>query len=311
MKLVGLLRRLHPDLMMTWLYHADLVGTLAGRVAGVGRIIWNIRCSDMEFSRYPATTRWVVAALVRLSGLPWAIGVNSRAGQRAHDRLGYRPRQWAYLPNGFDTEVWRPNAQERGEVRKELGFVDSDTVVGMVARVDPQKDHATFLEAARVVLARHPRFRVLLVGRDTDGLELPDELRSITKVLGERRDVKRLMQALDILVSSSAYGEGFPNVIGEAMACGVPCVATDVGDSANILGDTGQIVEPLEPHKLASAIAGLVEMPSVDLRKCGVRARERVKRYFSVDTCLARYGELVIAAVDRRSDGVLDRSWLG
>ncbi len=230
---------------MTWLYHADLMGTLAGRLAGVRRIIWNLRCSDMDFAHYAPLTRRIVTVLARLSPLPYAVATNSNAGRRAHEALGYRPKRWAYLPNGFDTNVWKPVAADRAAVRRELGFQPSDFVIGMVARVDPQKDHANFLEAARLLAARHPHLRILLVGRETNEIAVPDALKPLTVALGERRDVPRIMRALDLLVSSSAYGEGFPNVIGEAMASGVPCVATDVGDAALIIGEAGRVV-PLE-----------------------------------------------------------------
>ncbi len=165
------------------------------------RIIWNIRCSDIDFSQYSLATRAIVAGLVWLSRLPWAVATNSRAGQRVHAGLGYRPRRWIYLPNGLDTSEWRPNLEDRAKVRRELGFSESDIVVGMVARVDPQKDHAGFLAAVRMLVAKHPRLRVLLVGQGTRTLPLPEELRPVTAALGQRSDVPRLMRARSIFSS--------------------------------------------------------------------------------------------------------------
>ncbi len=290
-RLVRLLRRLRPDVVMTWLYHADLLGTLAGRAAGQRRIIWNLRCSDMDFAHHAPLTRWIVTVLAWLSPLPYAIASNSNAGRRAHEVLGYRPKRWAYLPNGFDTNEWKPVAADRAAVRRELGFSATEFVVGMVARVDPQKDHANFLEAARILATRYPHLRVLLIGRGTNEMSVGDELRPRTVALGERRDVPRLMRALDLLVSSSAYGEGFPNVIGEAMASGVPCVATDVGDAAIIIGEVGTVVPRRDPVALAAAIERDMSGSADALQALAARARSRVMSEFSIDRCLKRYDE--------------------
>ncbi len=290
--LVRLLKRLRPDVLVTWLYHADLLGTLAGRLAGVRRIIWNVRCSDMDFTRYAPLTRGTVAVLARLSRLPWAVATNSRAGQRVHDGLGYRPKRWIYLPNGFDAADWKPDAQQREAVRAELGLSEGDVLAGMVARVDPQKDHATFLEAVRMLSTRYRRLRVLLVGHGTAELSLPEELRSITVSLGERRDVPRLLRALDLLVSSSAYGEGFPNIIGEAMASGVPCVATNVGDTASIIAETGLVVPPRDARALASAIEAMIG-GRVDRGALATSARTRIEAQYALENCLQRYADMI------------------
>ena len=304
-RLVRTIRRLQPDVLMTWLYHADLMGTLAGRLAGVRRIVWNIRCSDMDFDRYAPTTRRIVKVLARLSRVPWAIVANSEAGRRAHEGLGYHPKRWVYLPNGFDPEEWKPDATDREKVREELGFSASDVVMGMVARVDPQKDHATFLEAARLLKERLPFLRLLLVGRDTCALQVPVALKAATVALGERRDVPRLMRACDLLVLSSAYGEGFPNVVGEAMASGLPCVVTDVGDAMAIVGDAGSVVPPRDPQALAAAIAGLVERPQSEFLQLSTCARQRIEKRFSVDGLIALYSDLFQAAA---SNSILQMS---
>lgn len=303
MTLVRTIRRLQPDVMMTWLYHADLMGTLAARLAGARRIVWNIRCSDMDFDRYAPTTRRIVKVLARLSRVPWAIAANSEAGRRAHESLGYRPKRWVYLPNGFDTRLWRPDTEDRAKVRRELGFSLQDRLIGLVARVDPQKDHATLLSAAAKLSARWPDLRVLLIGRGTDTLAIPETLRSCTVAVGERSDVPRLMRALDLLVSASAYGEGFPNVLGEAMASGVPCVATDVGDSALVIGDTGRIVKARDAQALAAAIGALLDLPPEDLRALGARARARIEAEFSIASCLGRYADLLHMATGKERNG--------
>lgn len=302
--LVALLRQLRPDVIMTWLYHADLLGTLAARFAGVRRIVWNIRCSDIDFKLYAPTTRRIVKVLARLSRVPWAIAANSEAGRQVHASLGYRPKRWVYLPNGYDCDLWRPDAEERAHVRCEFGLSEADRVIGLIARVDPQKDHASFLAAAAELETRRRDVRVLLVGRGTRELRVPDGIRPFTIAAGERTDVPRLMRALDLLVSSSGYGEGFPNVIGEAMASGVPCVATDVGDSALIIGDTGRIVPPRDTVALAETIGALLDLSHEELRALGMRARARIEAEFSLGGCLARYEELLRTAAGAEARGV-------
>jgi glycosyltransferase involved in cell wall biosynthesis len=288
-QLVRLLRDIRPDMVMTWLYHADLMGLLAARLAGIRNVAWNIRCTDIEFSQYSPITKLIVRALVYLSSLPAAIATNSFAGHRAHKELGYRARNWVWLPNGFDTELWRPDAADRTDVRRELGLSESDFVVGIVARVDPQKDHESFLRAAASLAPKYPNARFLLVGAGTPELTVPDACKASTIALGLRRDVPRLMRALDLLVCSSAYGEGFPNVCGEAMATGVPCVATDVGDSAFVIGDTGSIVPPRNAEALAGAIENHLLKPLGERQELAARARLRIDTNFSFQSCLQRY----------------------
>jgi glycosyltransferase involved in cell wall biosynthesis len=290
LKLLVILHKIRPDVMMTWLYHADFMGTLAAFVGGLGvrRVIWNIRCSNIDFGNHARATRWIVRALSWVSPLPAAISTNSRAGQLAHRALGYRPRLWAVLPNGLDLKEYRPNKQDRFKVRNELGIGPRDFAVGMVARVDPQKDHANFLTAANLVLASNPQSRFILVGRGTEGVGARDEILT----LGERSDVPRLLRGLDLIVLSSAYGEGFPNILAEAMATGVPCVTTNVGDAAAIVDEFGIVVSPRDPKALARAIIKLMsESPELRLSR-GKLARRRIKRKYGMMGANKAYRQL-------------------
>jgi glycosyltransferase involved in cell wall biosynthesis len=308
LSLVRQLRDRRPDVIMTWLYHADLLGSIAGRLAGVGRIVWNLRCSDFNFAQHPTLTKLTVKALAVLSRLPSAVVANSVAGRKAHEALGYHPRRWLYLPNGFDMAEWKPDAADRGEMRRKLGLADTDFAVGRIGRVDPQKDYANFIAAMQQLVPRHPALRVVLVGAGTHKLELPAELRARTLTLGERKDIPHVMRALDALVSSSAYGEGLPNVIGEAMAAGVPCVATDVGDSAYLVGDAGLIVPARDAGALADAVEKLMELPPAERADMAARGRERVAAEFSLDRCLQRYAEVLRREAGRRHvDGANNR----
>jgi glycosyltransferase involved in cell wall biosynthesis len=307
-KLVRLMRHVRPSLIMTWLYHADLIGTLAAIVSGVGtkRLIWNLRCSNIDFDRYAWTTRWTVKLLTLLSPLPRLVSVNSRAGQGAHEALGYRPRDWMLLPNGIDLDEYRPDGRDRIHVRNELGLDATTFAVGVIARVDPQKDHATLLDAAERVVAEYPHVRFVLVGRHTDKLPRLDRV----TVLGERHDIARLLRGLDVVVLSSAYGEGTPNVLAEAMATGIPCVATDVGDAAALVEQSGIVISPQNPSELAAAIQSLLYEAAQARALRGQRARETIRRWYNIEGAADRYYELCnvvlnkVSVVSRVEQGV-------
>lgn len=285
LKLTRILRQRRPDVIMTWLYHADLMGTLCAVLAGLSprRVVWNLRCSDIDFAQYARSTRLVVRILSKLSSLPSAVVYNSEAGKAHHIMLGYRPRAWAYLPNGLNLAVWRPLSTDRVLIRQEFGVAENEMLVGMVARVNPQKDHATFIAAAKQLASMHCNVRFVLVGKGTRDLGLPAVLQKCLIAIDYRQDVSRLMRAIDIHVLSSAFGEGFPNVVCEAMATEVPCVVTDVGDAAMLVDGTGLVVSPRDPAALADAINVLLHETSIQRKKRGQAAREKVARSFEIN----------------------------
>jgi glycosyltransferase involved in cell wall biosynthesis len=291
--LTMLMRRAKPDVVMTWLYHADLAGLVAAILSGLGsrRVVWNLRCSNMDFSHYSRITRWVVALLVLLSRVAGAVAVNSRAGQMHHASLGYRPCEWMYLPNGFDLNEWRPDDVDRAAMRTELGLDRGELAVGLVARVDPMKDHATFFAAAKKLVNGRNDLRFVLIGQGTVQLPVAPELTGEVIALGERRDVPRLLRALDLAVLSSAFGEGFPNAVAEAMASGLPCVVTDVGDAAEIVGDTGVVVSVRSANALAHAIEEILREPEERRRERRRLARQRITNRFSLDQVAGLYRE--------------------
>ena len=298
-RLWRLLRRERPDLLQTWLYHADLLGLVAGRLAGVARIAWNVRCSNMDMHHYSALSALVVWMLARVSGWPDMVLVNSAEGRRVHERLGYRPRRWEFVPNGFELDRFRPNPEARAALRRELGVPADHCLIGLVARFDPMKDHATFLQAAAVLSRDHSETEFVLVGRDVDHANVA--LRRLISesgvggrvhLLGERPDIDRILPALDIAGLSSAFGEGFPNVLGEAMACGVPCVVTDVGDSAIIAGDTGRVIPCKDPEALATAWRDLIRLGKEGRRQLGEAARRRIAATYALPAIVERYERL-------------------
>lgn len=296
-RLAALLRRMRPDVVQSWLYHADLLATLASPSSGKPALVWNLRCAELDPADHGSTMK-VVRLLARWSRKPRAVVVNSRAGQEAHAALGYRPRRWEVIPNGVDTQVFVPSVSARLAVRRELSLSDDTPLVGLVARYHPMKDHGNFLAAAARVRCVRPDVHFVLVGR---GIEWSNEplgklisqlgFDGCVHLLGERRDMEMINAALDIATCSS-YSEGFPNVLAEAMSCGVPCVGTDVGDAASIVGNTGAIVLPRDASALADAIIRLVNVLPAKRRELGQGARERIAAHFSMNVMLQRYMSL-------------------
>jgi len=308
LKLRGLVRQDGLDLIQTWLYHADLLGTLAAASRRNLALAWNVRCSLMDMSDYNWLSRGVRALLAGLSTRPDAVVVNSRAGMAAHARLGYHPRRWELIPNGFDTEQFAPRPEARTRLRAELGLPPDALAIGLPARFDPMKDHASFLTAAVSVSRCLPAARFVLIGRGLDSanaaltpLLASAELAERVLLLGERDDMPNVLNALDVAVLSSAYGEGFPNALGEAMACGVPCVTTDVGDAASLVGDTGRTVPARSPGALAQAIVDLCEVNAECRAALGRRARQRVADRYSLSAITRQYEDLYQDLLGRRN----------
>ncbi len=298
-RLWRLLRRERPAVLQTWLYHADLLGLVAGRLAGVPAVVWNVQCSDMDLRHYPPLTALTRRLLAALSRAPQAVVSCSYRAKEDHERLGYRPRRWRVIPNGFDLEQFRPDPAAPARLRQLLGAPPAAPLIGLVARYDPQKDHATFLQAARRLLDMRADVRFVLVGAGVDWhnprLAAPARalgLEPHLHLLGERDDVAALLPGLDLATLSSAFGEGFPNAVGEAMACGVPCVVTDVGDAAYLVGDTGRVVPPRDPAALAAAWAALLARPAAERQALGRAARARVATLFSLEAVTKQYAAL-------------------
>jgi glycosyltransferase involved in cell wall biosynthesis len=294
-RLIRLLRTLRPNIVQSWLYHADLLSALAVKYSGSPILIWNVRCSNMDLDQYRSLTRWVQRVLAWRSTTPAAVIANSEAGKQQHERLGYRPRRWDVIPNGFDTQRFHPDSSVRCSVRKEWHVPEDAVVVALVARVDPMKDHTAFLEAAQQVAKARQNVCFFLVGKGTQTLASAVAARGLTnrvRVLGYRSEIECLLPGVDVLCLSSAFGEGFPNVLGEAMACGIPCVSTDVGDARSIIADTGMVVPVRNPAALAHAIIDLIDRGPAGREHLGRTARARIETEYSLARIVDRYTAL-------------------
>jgi len=295
-RLARIVREFRPAVVHTWMYHSNLIGGIAARLAGGVPIVWAIHSCVLGPDRARRTTRWTVALGAWLSGwLPDQIVAVSRASRDQHAAIGYDPTRLVVIPNGFDVEQYRPDPVARRAVRDELGLHPDTVLIGLVARIDPVKDHAGFIRAATLLAKRQARVAFLLCGDGTESLAgaigdagLSDRFR----ILGRRDDVPRVMNALDVATLCSAAGEAFPLVIGEAMACGVPCVVTDLGDCSLLVGDTGRVVPPRDPEALAAAWEDLVVLGPDGRRRLGREARRRIERRYSLRSVAAEYAAL-------------------
>ena len=298
----GLIKMFHffkqesVDIIQTWLYHADLLGLVVGRFAGIKRIVWGIRCSNMHLRNYRPLTALTVRVGGVLSRLADAIVVNSEEGKDVHRRRGYHTERMVLIPNGFDTGRFCPDTSGRDWLLGQLSLSWDVILIGLVARFDPMKDQRTFLSAASLLAEKESSVHFVMVGKGMDShnrelIPLLDGngLKERVHLLGLRHDIPRIVAALDIATSSSAFGEGFSNTIGEAMSCGIPCVVTDVGDSARIVGDTGFVVPPKEPDAMAGAWHQLIKMGRGRRRSLGEKARLRIVENYDLREVVKRF----------------------
>jgi glycosyltransferase involved in cell wall biosynthesis len=254
------------------------------------KVVWGLRASNVDFANYDRLAEWSFRFGASFSRFPDLIIVNSWAGKQHHIAHGYCGDRMMVIPNGIDTEHYRPDREAGRHVRAEWGVAEDELLVGLVGRLDPMKDHTTFLRATALVTEERSDVRFVCAG---DG---PEQYRRELLALGEslglgarliwagaRSDMPAVYNAFDMAVSSS-YGEGFPNAVGEAMACGVPCVVTDVGDSARIVGETGIVVPARSPEALAIGILRLLTSPERCER--GEAARLRIREMFSRERLL-------------------------
>lgn len=294
------LRAEQPQVVQTWMYHADLVGGLASRWAQRPPLVWNIRNSMLDPQTSKRSTYWTVQACAWFSRRwPAKIVSCSETALRLHADLGYDEQRMLVIPNGFDLSRFQPNAAARLAVRAELGLPDETPLVGAVGRFDPQKDYATFIAAAARLHTALPQVHFVLCGEGLNeenplltGWIADRGLQDVFHLLGRRTDVATITAALDVATSSSAYGEAFSNVMGEAMACGVPFAATDVGDARAILGETGRVVPPRQPAALAAAWQALLSLPEAERATLGAAARQRIQSHFSLPVIAAQYAAL-------------------
>lgn len=306
-RLYRLVRALRPDIVQTWLYHADFLGGLAARLAGIRNVIWGLRTTDVDggCARATSLVRQLCASLS--SRVPHTIVCVAEAARRSHSLIGYDAARMVVVGNGYDLSVLRASQAERNRLRAQCGFGADDIVLGTLGRFNLDKDHANFVEAAGRLARQHDRLRFLMVGKDLDAGNA--ELRRWIDdtgyadrfvLLGERADAPVCLSAMDIFCLSSRT-EAFPNAVGEAMAMGLPCVATDVGDVAVLMADTGVLVPKANPDALAQGVAQLLALGPEYRKHMGDRARERIRATYTM-TCVRQQFERIYSNVMARGE---------
>jgi len=294
LRLYRLLKGERPDVLHSYLGVANILSALFAPSFPGMRLVWGVRASNMDLSRYDwfARISWRVECI--LSRFADLVIANSHAGKEYHVKHGFAAANVVVIPNGIDTERFRPDQTGRVAVRANWGIAPGDVLVGMVARLDPIKDHPTFLKAVAQLPRRIESLRFICVGEGLD--PYASMLRKQAECLGlaghliwagASRDMPTVYNAIDLLVLSS-ISEGFPNVLGEAMACDVPCVATNVGDAREIVGDAGIVVPCSNPAALAEGISTMLGKSAQSREDLGKRARARIVENYSMEALKRR-----------------------
>ncbi|WP_165720327.1 glycosyltransferase family 4 protein [Bordetella trematum] len=299
LQLRALLREEAPDAVQTWMYHADLIGGVAARLAGIRAVAWGIRNSGNHLDRSSRSARLVLGLCARLSAwVPRAIVCAAQDAARRHQALGYRGEKMVVIPNGYDLSRYAPDPEAGARMRARWEVPQDVALVGCVARWDPLKDHANLLGALAALRQQQGggAVRCVLVGRGMTpangellALIEAQGLTGSVLLAGPSDDIPAVMNALDVHVLSSC-AEGFPNVVAEAMACGTPCVVTDVGDAAHIVGETAVVVPPQQPQALADGLAQMLARVAGHGRAAtGEPGRQRVLSMFDLARMVQAY----------------------
>lgn len=295
LELRRLIRESKPNIIQGWMYHGNLVATLAKTFAlGKPNLTWNIRHSLYSLDQEKILSRQVIRANRFLSSFPDVLFYNSHLSREQHEHFGFSSKNGRIIPNGIDTFRFSYSLVSRQRVRSELGIPDNSLIIGHVARLHSMKDHSLFLRVAAKIAALYPEVHFVLAGQGvllTNKMLaqlIPERIGNRFHMLGNRSDVPDLMNGMDVFCLSSR-GEAFPNVIGEAMATGIPCVATDVGDSAIIIGDTGVIVPPHNEHELTAGLERILAMSTKERSELGAKARTRIDTNYTLSATVNQY----------------------
>jgi glycosyltransferase involved in cell wall biosynthesis len=297
LQLIQIIRSYKPDLIQTWLYHSDLLGSIGARFTGRAPIVWGVHHTTADVNSVKPATWGVVRILSLLSTrLPSQIICCSSSAYQTHIALGYSKEKMKIVYNGVDTNQFKPDPNAQALIQKELGLSKQAKLIGMFARYHPQKDHDTFILAAAKLLQKHPNVHFVLAGDGVDSSNkhlreklLQEGIQYNFHLLGSRQDMPYLCAGMNIVSLTSSYGEALPMTLCEAMSCAVPCVATDVGDTASLIGDTGKVVKPNAPQELADTWQVILEYSDMEYNRLCDQARSRIFEFYNQKDMIHNY----------------------
>lgn len=305
--LASILKKVKPNIVQTWMYHSDFLGFIAAKLAGIKNVVWGVHHSNLKKENNKSSTLLVVQFCRMISKYTTKIICCSNASYTAHKEIGYPADKMVVIPNGFEMSIYRPSKEIKHAFLAKLGITnESDHIIGTVGRWDVLKDYPNLIEAINILVHKNKlnNIKVLMCGKDLDNNNA--ELVNLIKekgllkhfyLLGRRNDVNDLMSSLDLFVLSSK-GEGFPNVLGEAMSTQIPCITTDVGDAAIMVGNTGSVVPPSQPEALAVTIKEYFDIPNQERIKKGIAARDRIEKNYSIEYIVNKYEQLYIELIE-------------
>ncbi len=301
LRLVVRLKKIKPDILHTWLYHSNLIGGMASKLAGIPVLIWGIHASGVLLSNTNLLTKLTLWCCTKLSlYLPDCIQYVSNHAKRYHEELGYSKSNSLVIPNGVDLNEFKPDDNSRKNIRRELGISETTPLIGNIGRFDPIKNQEGFIEAAKYLHQKSPEIHFLMAGQSVNwsnpilnSLITKMNLNDVFHLLGNREDISNITASLD-LVCLTSWSEAFGIVLIEAMASGVPCVSTDCGEQKLILGDTGWIVPKGDMENLAARCEYYLSLPKTNREAIGKSARQRVMNFFDVNSIVKQYEDLYL-----------------
>lgn len=299
--LFKLLKFLEGDVIQTWLIHGDLIGGLAAKLAGFDNIIWNVRYSNLDFNKKNFLNILLVKILSKLSFfIPKAVVVVSKSAKKNCEKISYDKKKLILISNGCDLLSFKPSIKQKFLFRKRYNLKNNIPILGNVARYTPMKDHLNLIKSLSLLKSKKYNFICVLVGSNINykNKELLDQIKNLklnrnVKLLGNSNNINQVMNGIDIYIQSSRYGEGYPNVVAEAMACQTPCIVTDIGDAAYIIGKTGWVVKPNDPVMLSKSIEkALLMKKKKDWKNLCSKTRNRIKKNFNLNKMINSYKRL-------------------
>jgi glycosyltransferase involved in cell wall biosynthesis len=293
--LVKFIKNTNPNVVQTWMYHSDFIGGLAAKIAGVKKIFWNIRNTEIPQKAF-SRTGFIIRICALLSGcIPNKIICCAFSALDKHSALGYSRSKMVVIPNGYQ-KTYGEKFDKRHEVRTKLGLSSDVLVIGIVGRYDFLKGYDILITAASLFSKSYQdEFIFLCAGRhiDQNNPELMEllngsSLKNNFLLMGESSNVEEIYSAMDFYCLPSR-SEGFPNVVAEAMLCRLPCVVTDVGDAARIIGKSGIVVESKNAESLATGLLGMAEFSVEKRKELGGLARSRIVENYEIGKIINQY----------------------